>query len=57
MSIDPDNGECVHYHQVELANRVGVNEMTIVNWESEGKVPHIKQLGERLKCLILGLLL
>lgn len=34
--------------QVELAKTLGVNEMTIVNWEIRGMVPHIKAVRERL---------
>jgi DNA-binding XRE family transcriptional regulator len=34
--------------QVELASRIGVNEMTIVNWEVKGRVPRIRNLRERL---------
>ena len=34
--------------QVELAERIGVNEMTIVNWEIRGMVPANKHLRERL---------
>jgi len=34
--------------QVELPKAIGVNEMTIVNWETRGIVPHIRSVRERL---------
>jgi len=34
--------------QVDLAKMIGVNEMTIVNWETRGMVPRIKKVRERL---------
>lgn len=34
--------------QVDLAKRIGVNEMTIVNWEIKSKVPRIRSLREGL---------
>ncbi len=34
--------------QVSLASRLGVNEMTIVDWEINGMVPQIKAIKERL---------
>jgi DNA-binding XRE family transcriptional regulator len=40
--------------QVELARTLGVNEMTIVNWEIKAKVPRIKAVRERLTRAIPG---
>jgi len=34
--------------QADLAERIGVNEMTIVNWEIRGMVPRIGSVRERL---------
>ncbi len=34
--------------QVELAKKLGVNEMTIVNWEIKVKVPRIRVVRDRL---------
>ena len=33
---------------MELAWKIGVNELTLVNWEIKGMVPRIKNLRERL---------
>ena len=41
--------------QVESANRIEVNEMTIVNWELKGKVPRIKYLRGELVRTIPGM--
>ena len=34
--------------QVDLAKMIGVNEMTVVNWETKGMVPRIREVRERL---------
>jgi DNA-binding XRE family transcriptional regulator len=34
--------------QVELSEKLGVNEMTIVNWEIRGMVPRIRSVREKL---------
>jgi hypothetical protein len=33
---------------VELAWKIGINELTLVNWEIKGMVPRIKNLREKL---------
>lgn len=40
--------------QVSLAEKLGVNEMTIVNWETRGMVPTIKSLRKKLKEAVPG---
>jgi DNA-binding XRE family transcriptional regulator len=40
------------FSQAELAETIGVNEMTIVNWEIKGMVPRIKEVRERLRRFI-----
>jgi len=51
-------GECIRkwrlergLFQVDLAKRIGVSEMTIVNWE-KGRTKPIKQNFERLKKIL-----
>ena len=34
--------------KVDLAKGIGVNEMTIVNWEIKGMVPRMKNLRKKL---------
>jgi len=59
MSLHPDRtlGKCTRkwrveqgLFQVDLAKRIGVNEMTIVNWERGGTKPTKKNL-ERLEII------
>lgn len=33
-------------HQAELAERVGVTERTVRNWESGARLPRMRKLGE-----------
>ncbi|MGD0919578.1 MAG: hypothetical protein ABSB22_24325 [Thermodesulfobacteriota bacterium] len=33
---------------MELAWKIGINELTLVNWEIKGMVPRIKNLREKL---------
>ena len=34
--------------QVSLAEKLGVNEMTVVNWEVKGRIPQARRVRERL---------
>ena len=34
--------------QVSLAAALGVNEMTVVNWERKGMMPRVRNVRERL---------
>ena len=40
--------------QVDLAKRLGVNEMTIVNWEIRGMISRIRTVRERLSQTVEG---
>ena len=40
--------------QVELSQKLGVNEMTIMNWEIRGVVPQNKSLRKKLKEAVSG---